>query len=451
MRWRHVFHPDFVGVPYWWDDAPPIDHRSGELPDAVDVLVVGAGYAGLNAALELARGGREPCVIDAHALGRSADTSSGGMLSGSAVFVPFRRPGISPERSQAAEPDELDLLSRESAKTLGFVEEMLTRETIDCDYRPSGHFIGACSVNHLEALRARCKRLNERCNAGAHIVDREDQWEEIGSDFYRGGMVEERSGSLDPHRYQRGLLNACSRHGVTLCSNTELRSIAGDEGAWCVRTSGQMTRANDIVMATNGYSERTSGVSQAAVSKRLVPIASHMVATETIPAELARVLLPKGRTVSETSRLSYRSRLTPDGRRILFGGSARLTPVGHAVFAPILYHRLLQRFPQLRGIRLTHAWSESVMFTRDLIPHAGKIGGIYYCVGGNGGDLGMLSYLGHIVARELTSGPTKSAFWGRDLKLIPLPSYRGKPWFLPLLGGYLKARDWLDRPPPAQH
>ena len=94
-------------------------------------------------------------------------------------------------------------------------------------------------------------------------------------------------------------------------------------------------------------------------------------------------------------------RMSPDGRRMVFGGRARFTQVDAAVSAPILHRYMTARFPQLRGVRVTHAWTGNTAFTLDALPHMGESDGIHYCLGCNGSGVAMMTYLGWQTARKI--------------------------------------------------
>ena len=115
------------------------------------------------------------------------------------------------------------------------------------------------------------------------MVPRERQREEIASDYYFGGMVVERSGKLHPALYYKGLLDACRRRGVTLCAKAAVIRIGREGSAWRIETARGLLSAGDVVIATNGY----TGSLTPALRRRVVPIASHIIATEELPPDLA--------------------------------------------------------------------------------------------------------------------------------------------------------------------
>ena len=83
MAAADLFAPDFKEAPYWWEAAPPSNATVPAPPDRIDVAIVGAGYCGLSAALELRRHGVGVLVMDAGRIGHAASSLNGGMVAGS--------------------------------------------------------------------------------------------------------------------------------------------------------------------------------------------------------------------------------------------------------------------------------------------------------------------------------------------------------------------------------
>ena len=152
-----------------------------------------------------------------------------------------------------------------------------------------------------------------------------------------------------------------------------------------------------MVIATNGY----TGDITPQLKRRVVPLASHIIATEELPADLAASLIPKRRTLSDTRRVLCYYRMSPDGKRMIFGGRARFTQVSPQVSAPILHRFMTDRFPQLRDAKVTHAWTGNVAFTLDALPHMGRQDGMHYLLGCNGSGVAMMTYLGWQTARKI--------------------------------------------------
>ncbi|MDD9913425.1 MAG: FAD-binding oxidoreductase [Rhodospirillaceae bacterium] len=434
-----LFHPDYVPEPYWWEAARPGTDHAGDLPSSTEVLIVGSGYAGLSAALELARNGRTATVVEKDRFGEGASTRNGGGLSAGINLGK----GISGTPGQAAKGDDhaklIERLMVESAASLDLVETLVARENIDCHFEKTGRFLGAYTAQHFEGFEAKAELINRVTDAGATVLSRAEQRSEIASDFYHGGIVIRKSAKLHPALFHKGLLEAAHRAGVRLCAQTEVTGIEGAAGNFTVHTSKGDCTAEQVIVATNGY----TGALTPGLRKRLIPVASHIIATEKLPADLAASLIPNGRTISETPRVLCYYRMSPDGTRMIYGGRARFTQVGPDVSGPLLHQMMTDRFPQLKGTKITHSWSGLVAFTNDFLPHMGQEKGLHYCLGCNGSGVGMLTYLGTQVAqRILQDGRANTAYATLDLPKVPVPFYDGRPWFLPVVGGYYR---WLDK------
>ncbi len=430
-----ILHRDFTPTPYWWEAYRPVAGDLVEVPLTARVAIVGAGYAGLSAALELAKHGIDAVVLEQAELGFGASTRNGGAVSGG-VNVGKGFTG----RAHDIAPDRAGHLLADAAEAFDLVDRLIGEEAIDCFWEKPGRFVGAWTKRHFEAQSGRVALLNAAARSGAYMVPRGGQRQEIASDYYHGGMVVERSGKLHPALYYEGLLDACRRRDVKLCAKAGVGRIARVGNAWRVRTSRGEVTAGDIVIATNGY----TGDLTPALRRRIVPIASHIVATEELAPDLARSLIPKGRTLSDTRRVLCYYRMSPDGRRMVFGGRARFTEVGATVSAPVLHRYMTQRFPQLHGVKLTHAWTGNTAFTLDALPHMGQSEGLHYCLGCNGSGIAMMTYLGWQTARKIA----RAANYACSFDTPDFPDHRlysGDPWFLPAVGGWYRLRDRLDR------
>ena len=437
-----LFHPDYKPEPYWWEAARPgADHSTG-LPSVTEIFIVGSGYAGLSAALALAREGRSVTVVDASVFGAGASTLNGGGVSSGINLGK----GISGAPGQSARgvahKTLVKSLLRESLAAYEFVGELVERENIHCHFERRGRFVGAYSKSHYPELVRKAEFLNDILGLDAATIPREEQRSEIGSDFYHGGLVINRTGKLHPALYHKGLLDACHRVGVTLCAHTKVNAISGSVGRFTLKTAKGDCRAEHVIIATNGY----TGSLTPKLRNRLVPISSQIIVTEELPEDLALELIPRGRTISETQRMTSYYRLLPGDRRVMYGGRARFQNVPPDVSAVLLHRMMTMRWPQLKDVRITHSWSGFVAMTMDALPHMGQEDGLHYLTGCNGSGIATMTYLGNQVARRiLQDGRSDSAYADLDFPRVPVPFYRGKPWFLPIVGSYYRYLDNRER------
>jgi len=435
MARSDIFHPGFKSTPYWWEDYTPTAEDPRQVPDRVRVAIVGGGYAGLSTALELARNNVDCVVLEAAELGYGASTRNGGAVSGGVnIGKSFSGKGLS------VRPDEAEGMLADGFDAFSLIERLIAEENIACHWQKTGRFVGAWTPSHYAYQAARVDQLNGPAKSDAYMVPRERQREEMASDFYYGGMVVERSACLHPALYYRGLLEAACKRNVPVCALAPVNRISQDNDGWRLSTPRGDVRADEVVIATNGY----TGDITPQLKRRVVPIASHIIATEELPEDLAATLIPRRRTLSDTRRVLNYYRMSPDGRRVVFGGRPRFTQVSPQVSAPALYEHMCARWPQLRGVRLTHAWTGNTAFTLDAVPHMGRQDGMHFVLGCNGSGVAVMTYMGWQTARKIAGVANRpSAFDRADFPTHAL--YNGDPWFLPAIGTWYRFRDAVER------
>jgi glycine/D-amino acid oxidase-like deaminating enzyme len=428
------FHPDFKPRPLWWEACEPQAATLVDMPRSARVAIVGGGYAGLAAALELSKRGIDSVVLEAQDPGFGASTRNAGFVCSYGNLS--RRYG----KKQNADPAGERERHADALSSAVLVQSLIREENIDCFWSEPGHFIAAWTRRHYAAMAAKVAHLNALGDWGAALVAPESVGEELGSDFYPGGMTIARSGLIHPALYYAGLLAACRRRGVIVCARAPVIALKRAGSKWHVETGRGDLEAGEVIIATNGY----TGALTPQFQRRLVPIGSYMIATEALPEGLVRQLIPRGRSVYDSRRVLSYCRPAPDGRRLIFGGRVRFRISDPLATALPLYTLMIQRFPQLSGCRITHAWTGTLAFTFDEASHMGQMDGLHYALGCNGTGIAMMTYLGTQTARRIAGAANAPcSFEGPEFPTSPF--YNGNPWFVPLAGEYFKFRDWLDR------
>jgi glycine/D-amino acid oxidase-like deaminating enzyme len=429
-----IFHSSFKPKPYWWEAYTPQALPQTDLPKDVAVAIVGGGYAGLNAALELARSGVESIVLDAAEPGFGGSTRNGGLVSGG-VNVGKRI------LNRALTPEEAKPFLHDASDAFSHIEALIQNNAIACGWLKTGYFLGAWCQSHYDAMAKKVDLLNSEALSEAVMVPRAAQAAEIGSDYYYGGMVVGRAAHLHPALYFKGLIELVQAAGVRMLSQTPVHGLTQEAaGTWQAKTPRGTLRAGQVVIATNGY----TGDVTPHFKRRVVPVGSYIIATEELPPELAQSLSPRNRSFADTRRVLTYYRLSPDGKRMIFGGRAKFGFTDPTETAPLLHRFMLDRFPQLRGTKITHAWTGNVAFTFDELPHMGQQQGMHFALGCNGSGIAMMSYLGREIARKIMGKSNHQTAFDRP----EFPSHRlynGNPWFLPVVGAWFRTADWLDR------
>ena len=270
------------------------------------------------------------------------------------------------------------------------------------------------------------------------IVERADQRTEIGTDRYHGGIVFENHASLDPARYHQALLDLALKEGAQVSTFAKVNEIESSGQGYVLRTGRGEVRARDVVIATNGY---TSGLTPW-LQRRVIPIGSYVIATEPVEQGLMDRVMPTNRIISDSRRVVYYYRPSPDRRRIVFGGRVSSTETNTRASAVRLKHELEGLFPEMRDVGVSHSWMGFVAYTFDALANCGKHNGMHYAMGYCGSGVSVASYLGMRIGQQvLGAGDGRTAF--DHIPMTTRPLYFGRPWFLPASVAWYRFLDGL--------
>ena len=409
-------------TPFWWEEAPVRPLPRQPLARKLDVAIVGAGYAGLSAGLVLARGGLSVAAFDAMKPGEGASSRNGGITSGSI------RPDYATIARRFGE-EKAAAIEAEGKLARDFLYDFIATEGLDCDFRLVGLFKGALGYDQYDKMARSAEALAKRLGTESYAVPHGEQRSYIGTDFYRGGTVRTDIGGLHPAKFHAELLRVALAAGVTVHSQTPVTAIERDGAGFRVVTSAGTVQARQVLVCTNGYTDGAVPF----LRRRLVPVRSRMVATEELAPEVMARLMPKLMMIGENRQLGFYYRPSPDGRRILLGGrdSSR---VGDPA-APTIRLRsgLVELFPELQDVRLSHSWFGNVAMHRDMLPRIFEKDGLVYATGFCGSGVVWAPWIGTRAAHKLMGHATeaRTAFDFRPPAFIPL--YRGNPWFMPVV------------------
>jgi glycine/D-amino acid oxidase-like deaminating enzyme len=395
----------------------------------VDVLIIGSGYTGLSAAIQTVRGGRSTLVLDAEEAGFGCSTRNGGQISTSV------KPGYA-ELARRHGPDTAFAIVKEGQNSLAWAGAFIAAEGIDCDFRVCGRFHAAHSPGQYEALARQLATQHKGLEVEAHMVPRAEQHGELGTDAYYGGAVFSRHASVDPGRFHQGMLDRALAAGAQVVPHCRATGLRRESGGFEVATARGRVTARNVIVATNGY---TTGLTPW-LHRRAIPIGSYIIATEELAPEVMARLMPRQRIASDTRKVVYYYRPSPDGKRILFGGRVSLKETDPRISGPRLHAAMVGIFPELAGTRITHSWSGFVAYTFDTLMHVGSHEGVHYAMGYCGSGVGMAGYLGMRVGQQVLGlAEGRTAFDG--LNFESRPYYHGNPWFLAPSVAYYQWRD----------
>lgn len=421
---------------YWLDTATPF---ASAMPDGpvgtADVVIVGAGFTGLSAALALARKGAKVAVLEAGRVASAASGRNGGMCNnGFAQDYCAMAARLGSERA--------NMLYRAFDAGVDKVEAIIGEEGIDCHFRRVGKLKLAAKPEHYDKLARSQEAMAREVDPDTRMIPRSAQHEEIGSDRYFGGMLFEKGAAMHMGQYGQGLAEAAARRGALIYENNpviELRRVAGQ--AHEVRTPSGSIRADQVLLATG-----TSRIGPLGwFRRRIVPVGAFLIATEPLSQAQLDRLTPRRRNTTDTLNFVNYFRTTPDNR-LLFGGRARFSgksnPSSDAKSGAILRRSMVAIFPELADTRVDYCWGGMVDMTSDRLPRAGERDGLFYSMGYSGHGTHMATYMGAIMA-EVLAGRAELNPW-RDFDWPAIPGYFGKPWFLPIVGAYYRYKDLIQ-------
>ena len=424
---------------YWTDSAPAFVAAARDLPQQVDVAIVGGGFTGLSAALALARRGATVAVLEAgsRVAAEASGRNGGHVNNGLAMDYAEVAARVGVERARGwyrAFDDAVDTVAR-----------LVREEAIDCDFLRHGKLKLATRPGQMEALRRAAQRLaDDGVDGDIEILDAARVRAEVQSERFHGGMLYRRSAQMHMGRFAQGLAAAAERQGAQIHTGSEVRKLErlNNGRVHRLHTARGTVTAQQVLLAT-GASRHGSYASFGWLRRRIVPVGSFIVVTEPLGAERAQALLAARRTYTTVANIHHYFRLTPD-HRLVFGGRARFaisSPQSDAASGEILRQGMAETFPQLGPVRLDSCWGGLVDMTQDRLPHAGERDGLYYATGYSGHGTQMSVHMGQRMA-EVMNGDVQANPW-RDRAWPAIPGHVGPPWFLPFVGAYYRLKDRL--------
>ncbi|WP_419539481.1 NAD(P)/FAD-dependent oxidoreductase [Paraburkholderia bengalensis] len=355
-----------------------------------DVCVIGAGFAGLSAALECRARGLSVVVLDAHRPGWGASGRNGGQLLAGFAKDDIIEKQLGLEGARAAWA-----LSVEAVK---LVRERIARYEIDCDFTP-GFMTVATKEKRVPDLRAWMDAVMQRWGY-PHLswIDGNEIRGRIASDRYLAGVYDALSGHLHPLKYCLGLADAARREGAQLFAHSPVLEVV--RGARpVVRSATGEVRCRFVAACGNAT---LGNVLPAAIAARIAPIASYIVATESLGKERADALIKNRPAICDNNFFLEYFRVSAD-HRMLFGGRASSTGASPAQLTDDIRKRMLIVFPQLADAQIEYAWGGFVDITRNRAPDFGSIDPNYFYVQGfSGHGVALTGIAGRIVAKAMT-------------------------------------------------
>ncbi|HSD69624.1 MAG TPA: FAD-binding oxidoreductase, partial [Woeseiaceae bacterium] len=350
-----------------------------------DVAVVGAGYTGLSAALFLAERGYKVAVVEARRVGWGASGRNGGQLIDGFVETDKIEKRLGARAAEIAW--QMGIECRD------IVIERIREYSIDCDLK-LGYLDLALKPSDMKNFRS---AIEDKRRLGypheMRIVERDELPSFVGSPIFIGGMVNAANGHLHPLNLCLGEARAIEQRGGRIFEHSQvLRVEHGHKPK--VHTADGVIHADKVVLAGNAYLGRT----EPRIFGQVIPAGSYMIATEKLPENLARELLPQDHAACNQKVVLDYFRLSAD-KRMLFGGFCNYSGRDPRDITASLRPKLLHVFPQLEAARIEFEWGGNIGISINRIPQLGRIeGNTYYAQGYSGHGLAPTHMAGKVIA-----------------------------------------------------
>jgi glycine/D-amino acid oxidase-like deaminating enzyme len=419
---------------YWLDTAPDFNEGAdGPVEGRSDVVVIGGGFTGLSAALELALRGTSVTVLEAGRIAGQASGRNGGQCN-TGVAQDFASLAASVGLEQAR------AFYRAYESAVQTVESIVTQHRIDCDFVRSGKLKLAAKPKHFDKLARTYDVLHREVDQDIELIEPARMRTEVGSDGFHGGLLQRNGAQMHMGKFGVGLAQAAARHGARIFQNaavTQIRRIAG--GGYEITSARGVVRADNVLVATGPSRQGPLQWFQ----QRMAPVGSFIVVTEPLSKGQLDALFPQRRNYVTSLNIGNYFRVTPDNR-LLWGGRARFAmsdPRSDAKSGHVLQANLAKYFPELATTRVDYCWGGLVDITVDRLPRAGQHDGLYYSMGYSGHGVQMSTHMGRVMA-DVMSGSADANPW-RALPWPPVPAHAARRWILPLVGVYYRLQDVL--------
>lgn len=331
--------------------SPPLvgDHEA-------DLVVVGAGMAGICAALRAARAGMRVMVLERNIFGGSSTGKSAGFLT----------PDSELELSQLVRrfgPDAARDLWAVPVRGIETILSLAHEHGFQCDLQPQDSLYLGKGRSGAMAVR---EEAEARTTLGfaSQLYDAAGVARLVGSTAYSGGIRYGSTWGIDALRFAQQAKQVLLDRGVRVHESTEVLEVSDHT----VRSHLGRVRAEQVIFCADKLPRALTRFADDVFHAQTFLCISEPLGDREIAS-----LFPSGPFQCWDSDLVYSYfRLTGDHRLLLGGGSALTTFSLQALQSPRVMEHVVtefrKAFPQLARVRFVQYWPGLIDTTRDLLP-----------------------------------------------------------------------------------
>jgi gamma-glutamylputrescine oxidase len=395
-------HPDsyYVASANGMVERPELDVEL-----AADVCVIGGGFTGLSAAINLAEKGMDVVLLEAERIGFGASGRCGGLVgSGQRKDVLEMEEAFGIERSQ-----EYWAFAEQAKQE---IRDRVEKHSIPCDLQ-DGQLLGIHKRSYVGWAQELADALTERyAYPFCRVLDEEETREYVATENFLEGFYDPEALAVHPLNYALGIANAASEAGVRIFENSRVLGYSKTDPA-LVRTAKGSVKAAHIVLACNGY----LGDLEPRSAGKIMPINNFMIATEPLGKERALELINGRFGIHDTRFVVNYFRLSED-YRLLYGGGENYRPGFPSDIESFVRKYMLRMFPQLKDVKIDYSWGGTLAVTVNRLPHFGRLEpNVYFGQGYSGHGISIATFAGMVIAEAI------AGVAGRFDAMAKLPTY----------------------------
>ncbi len=378
----------------WRDTAgDSLDNPALDQDLCVDIVVIGGGYTGVTAALNLVRKGCSVALLEAEDIGHGGSGRNVGYVNAGLWMEPEK---VERQLGKAAG----EKINSALAKAPALVFDTIERLGIECELTRSGTLHCAHSASGLSELKNRLRQYLAR-GAEVELLDRNATAAKTGTNTFHGAIWHKDVGTIQPLAYIRSLARAAVSAGVSLYQRSPVMSVANEGNCWQVRTLNHRVTADGILLATNGYHQN---IPLAGATPCYTPVHYFQAATRPLSEDVLAHILPERQGCWDTAPIMSTIRRDAAGRLIV-GGVGDLEGISGSVHFHWARRRLRHLFPELPDVELESAWHGRIAYSADKVPHIVNFGPRALSIFGySGRGIGPGSVFGKAAAEYFASG-----------------------------------------------
>jgi len=397
-----------------------------------DIAIIGGGFTGLSAAINLAETGYKVSLFEKEFIGYGCSGRNGGHLvqGWSSDF----------SKIQNSIPKEYHKMAWDAGiEAVDIVLKRIKKYKINCDLK-LGYVYAALhkrQLNELETMKAEWEAYGYK--GLTFLKDKGAIKEHVNTEVYIGGLHDKGSGHLHPMKYLKGLSKVASDLGVNIYEKTFINKRI--DGGKCLLFSedGNKIEASSVLLCGNAYLE---GVSSKAMTRKLARVTSSVMATSPVDEKTFKNLIPNNAAIADCNTALNYYRFDYN-KRMIFGGRSSYTNINPKDVTNSLMKKMVHIFPSLENIDVEMAWSGKIGITISRIPHFGKINkNVYFAQGYSGHGVALTALAGNMMAEAIRSDTNRFEILSQ-FKHMTFPGGFLRTPVLALGMSWFKIKDWL--------